>query len=930
MLALLLAVVLAVSPSAAEDKARKRVTPWETSRFVGRPEPPLPYRAEVAFPNLKLDAPVTLTNAPRTSRLFAVETRKGIVSFPDDTEVDSTDLMLDLKSMHADITNIYGLAFHPEYPAKPFIYVVYVLKHKDPTGTVLSRFTVTAFDPPVADPDSEVVLLRWLAGGHNGNCLKFGPDGYLYSSAGDGTGPNPPDILRAGQDLTNLLSTIIRIDVDNQDDDKPYAIPPDNPFVNTEGARPEIYAFGFRNPWKMSFDRKTGYLWVGDVGWDMWELVFNVKRGGNYGWSIVEGSNPIHPLDEPGPGEIVPPVVQHHHSEARSITGGYVYYGKRNPDLVGRYIYGDYNSGKIWALGYDGTKVNELRELTDTSHQIVGWCETNAGELYYADYQRNNQIFHLVPNNVKDGSDQAANFPRKLTDTGLFDSVANYQVAKGVEAYDVNAQMWEDDCQSVRHLALPGSSQIDNPEKGRWKFPADSVAMRTVTKTIDGVATRIETQVLHRHQNEWRPYSYVWNESQDGATLVPAEGTTIQFGDYEHRVASRVECHICHSKHMKGVLGLRLEQLNMPHHHLLEDWQRRGIFVRDHDESQLSRKAFVDPYNENEDLDTRARSYLHVNCTSCHRFEGGGPSPIRLDFSETLAGTKLINQLPIQGSFQLPDAKIVAAGDPLRSVLYYRLAKVGPGHMPHIGAKQIDERGLRLIYDWIESLPQPTVADWQPTDIENKLQTPHGTLQLAEAMRSTTVSEETKKQIIDAALQSSASHVRDLLEPFYPADKKKKRLGSNFDSNKVLSLTGNAKSGQQIFNMESLQCVKCHAVDDRGGELGPPLDDIGLKYKTAAELLKTIQSPSAKILPDYAMMIVVTTDGETVSGRVFSESGTELKLMSSDRKTHAINHDDIESINESAVSMMPQDLLQSLSAQEAADLIAYLATLQTR
>ena len=105
-------------------------------------------------------------------------------------------------------------------------------------------------------------------------------------------------------------------------------------------------------------------------------------------------------------------------------------------------------------------------------------------------------------------------------------------------------------------------------------------------------------------------------------------------------------------------------------------------------------------------------------------------------------------------------------------------------------------------------------------------------------MRSTTVSEETKKQIIDAALQSSASHVRDLLEPFYPADKKKKRLGSNFDSNKVLSLTGNAKSGQQIFNMESLQCVKCHAVDDRGGELGPPLDDIGLKYKTAAELLK--------------------------------------------------------------------------------------------
>lgn len=926
----LFAVLLFVVSSEGDDEIRNRVTPWETSRFVGRPEPPLPFRSEVAFPNLKLDAPVTLTNAPRTSRLFAVETRKGIVSFQDDPEASSTDLMLDLKSIYPDITNIYGLAFHPEYPQKPFIYVVYVLKHKDPTGTVLSRFTVSEFDPPVADPDSEVVLLRWLAGGHNGNCLKFGPDGYLYSSAGDGTGPNPPDILRAGQDLTNLLSTIIRIDVDKQDDDKPYAIPPDNPFVNRTGARPEIYAFGFRNPWKMSFDRKSGDLWVGDVGWDMWELVFKVHRGGNYGWSIVEGSNRIHPLDEPGPGPIIPPIVQHHHSEARSITGGYVYRGQRYPDLIGRYIYGDYNTGKIWSLEYDGTKVTELRELTDTSHQIVGWCETNAGELYYADFQRNNQIFHLVPNDIEEGSANTASFPRKLSDTGLFDSVADYKVASGVEAYNVNAAMWEDSCQAVRHLALPGTSQIDNPEKGRWKFPADSVAMRTVTKAIDGEARRIETQILHYEQNEWRPYSYVWNEAQNEAMLAPAEGTSVRFGTYEHRIASRVECHICHTKKMQGVLGLCLDQLNTQDNALLDDWQQRGIFARDHVNDQLSQNVLVDPYDEEANLNDRARSYLHVNCVSCHRPEGGGPSPIHLDFSQTLTETKLVNQLPIQGSFQLPDAKIVAAGDPLRSVLYYRLAKVGPGHMPHIGAKQIDERGLRLIYEWIESLPQPNPSKWQPKDIANKLETPHGTLQLAEAMRSTTVQQDTKKQIVDAALQSTAPHVRDLLEPFYPANQKKKRLGPNFDSNEVLSLTGDAGSGKRIFNMESLQCVKCHTVDDRGGELGPPLDDIGLKYKTSADLLKTIKSPSAKILPDYVMLVVVTNDGETMSGRVFSESNTELKLMGSDRKILTINFDDVESINESAVSMMPQDLLQSLSAQEAADLIAYLATLQTR
>ena len=154
--------------------------------------------------------------------------------------------------------------------------------------------------------------------------------------------PSPPDVMMTGQDCSDLLSSVLRIDVDHAEPGKPYRIPPDNPFVNMPGVRPEIWAFGFRNPWKMSFDRATGDLWVGDVGWELWELIFKVKRGGNYGWSVMEGPQPVNVEGRRGPTPILPPIKAHPHSEAASITGGYVYHGTRLPELAGAYIYGDY------------------------------------------------------------------------------------------------------------------------------------------------------------------------------------------------------------------------------------------------------------------------------------------------------------------------------------------------------------------------------------------------------------------------------------------------------------------------------------------------------------------------------------------------------------------------------------------------------------
>ena len=214
----------------------------------------------------------------------------------------------------------------------------------------MSRFTVKG-EPPVIDLASEKIIFEWPNGGHNGGCLRFGPDGYLYIVTGDGSGiADQHDI---GQDLRSIFAKLLRIDVDNPRRagrvSAGYGIPKDNPFVNTEGARPEVYAYGLRQLWRYSFDRKTGDLWGGEVGQDLWEMIYKIEKGGNYGWSVMEGTHPFRPERKKGPTPILKPVVEHSHTDFRSITGGFVYHGKRLPELQGQYIYGDFDTGRIWS-----------------------------------------------------------------------------------------------------------------------------------------------------------------------------------------------------------------------------------------------------------------------------------------------------------------------------------------------------------------------------------------------------------------------------------------------------------------------------------------------------------------------------------------------------------------------------------------------------
>jgi glucose/arabinose dehydrogenase len=336
-------------PGQAKPKKPMRV-PWTTSRVVGSPDPPPPFKVVRVFPGLKFDHPLLMASQPGSERLFVGEQAGVLYSFADrpDAKADVFfDLRTEIKTIHlhpeaSAIEAVYGLAFHAEFEKNRQCFVCYTLRPKKrqqnlKDGTRVSRFTVRNTDPPRVDPMSEEIVLTFLQGGHNGGDLHFGTDGMLYISTGDAANPNPPDPLKTGQDISDLLSSILRIDVDHKDPGKNYAVPKDNPFVGLKGAAPEVWAYGFRNPWRMAFDRKTGELFVGDVGWELWESVHRVVKGGNYGWSAVEGPQPIRP-ERIGPTPIRPALIELPHTIACSVTGGRVYYGRKFPELKGAYV----------------------------------------------------------------------------------------------------------------------------------------------------------------------------------------------------------------------------------------------------------------------------------------------------------------------------------------------------------------------------------------------------------------------------------------------------------------------------------------------------------------------------------------------------------------------------------------------------------------
>ncbi len=278
-----------------------------------------------------------------------------------------------------------GVAFHPQFKQNGQFFLYYTTR-KAPHTSVVSRFRTLAGDPTKADPQSEEELLRipqpyW---NHNGGGLAFGPDGHLYIALGDGGFKDDPH--GNGQNLETLLGSILRIDVNRKDPGRNYAIPPDNPFVGRPKAQPEIFAYGFRNVWGMSFDPATGVLWAADVGQDLWEEIDLVVKGGNYGWKLREGFHKFKDGADPRP-DLIEPIWEYHHDIGKSITGGVVYRGKKWPELVGCYLYADYVTNKVWALRYDPQqrKVVANYSLQDAKMPIISFGVDGEGEVYLTD-----------------------------------------------------------------------------------------------------------------------------------------------------------------------------------------------------------------------------------------------------------------------------------------------------------------------------------------------------------------------------------------------------------------------------------------------------------------------------------------------------------------------------------------------------------------
>jgi glucose/arabinose dehydrogenase len=363
------------------------------------------------FTNVALRRPIQILSRPDEANNLYVLEQPGRIVVLDSSKPNATEpaVFMDLHEttrMKNNEEGLLSMAFSPTVAEDDTFYLYF--SKSDPRRTVLSKFSIK---DGVGDPTSEEVLLEipqpW--GNHNGGAVVFGPDGMLYLSIGDGGAANDP--RGAGQNLSTMLATVIRIDPSTASDTKPYSIPSDNPFVDVEGAKPEIWAYGLRNVWRMSFDEKTGQLIGGDVGQNKWEEIDVITRGGNYGWNLREGKHrfsrsKVEPHSPP-----IDPVVEYPRSDGISVTGGHVYRGKAKPELEGVYLYADYRSGRIWGIRIDEsgalsdgpTQVAQLRGSLISSFGVDAngelWLCSFDGEEYPGD----GEVWRFTAPAIKDG-----------------------------------------------------------------------------------------------------------------------------------------------------------------------------------------------------------------------------------------------------------------------------------------------------------------------------------------------------------------------------------------------------------------------------------------------------------------------------------------------------------------------------------------------
>ena len=357
------------------------------------------YKLSEAFPQLTFDMPVELTSPEdNTNRIFVVEQKGVIQVFPNSADTKKSTVFLDIEKQVSSggEMGLLGLAFHPEYKTNGYFYINYT--RRSPLETLISRFKVSASNPNRADPESETILLRFDQPytNHNGGKVAFDNDGFLYIATGDGGSGGDPK--NNAQDRKQLLGKILRIDVNSTSPGLKYGIPADNPYTeNKEGYRKEIYAYGMRNPWRFNFDRQTGTLWAGDVGQNKFEEIDIIEKGGNYGWRIME-ANECFQINRCKTAGLQAPIWSYLQGSetGRSVTGGYVSRDKNLPGLTGKYIYGDFVTGNIWALTHTDKKAIKNELIAKISGGLPSFGEDSKRNLYVMSYNPG-KIYKLIP-----------------------------------------------------------------------------------------------------------------------------------------------------------------------------------------------------------------------------------------------------------------------------------------------------------------------------------------------------------------------------------------------------------------------------------------------------------------------------------------------------------------------------------------------------
>lgn len=786
--------------------------------------PPTEWELQPAFPGIEFQFAHDFTRIPGTSALLITEA-DGTVQVIGDVEAPAKSLFLDIRDrVHNNRAEqaLKGIAVHPDWPERPYIFLTYNTDEKDgiDSSSRLSRFTTTSEPPYSADPGSEVILIDqdmdnddW--NNHSISTLEFGADGYLYVGFGDEDVDQKDGENNSQHIDRNLWSCIIRIDVDcrpenlDPNPDPPeidpdslppwslgerqvndgdlriprvdggasgaahYKVPRDNPFVHTSlgGAwegnfngrslddavlrplqlgeiRTEMFAMGVRNPWQFvpedeDDDGVVDYVALGDVGREAREEVNFLSKGQNGGWAWSEGERPgqrrgqlLNGVAENEMSNVQRALWQYRHGggamQGDAVVGGFTYRGDRYPELEGKYIFADYDSGNIWSLQRTTEGAPIVERLAGGIRVTALGLHPTTGEILFLE-RFHGRLRKLVRRDVSQ-----ATFPQTLSETNFFADLSMLRPNPGGHPYDVNLRFWSDYAIKRRWFYVPARlSRFGFSREDAWTAPVGTIFAKhfdlEMRRGDPSSARRLETRFLVMGANGAYGVTYRWNHITDGepqteAVLVGPEGEDLELdvvtaeGAIKQRwhFPGRAECMKCHNDSAGEVLSFNTRQLNHigtlggDRGNMVELLSRHG-YLREDPGSAHHLPQLVKPSDERYSLEARLRSWLDVNCAYCHRGkEGDASESWDGRYHLTLRDTGLVRGKTLSAPHH-PDDRLLVPGQIERSILKHRMAGTGGySRMPPLATNEVDEEAVRLISDYLLAEASDEVLESYP------------------------------------------------------------------------------------------------------------------------------------------------------------------------------------------------------------------------